>query len=157
MTGICAACRHDEKYHTLKGCILSITTMDSRCGGVSSRCGCVSFVTPRSPLEDLSDGRKDDKGKLRYSLVPWRTLEEVVRVLEHGAAKYGADNWRKVPDARRRYADAAMRHFVPYLRALIAGEDTADINKDAETGLHHLAHAVCCLLFLLDLELEGGK
>ena len=33
-------------------------------------------------------GRKNDQGKLRWSLVPWDGLEGVVKVLDYGAAKY---------------------------------------------------------------------
>ena len=61
-------------------------------------------------------------------------------MLEFGAARYQVDNWMHVPDARRRYYDAAMRH----IEAWLLGEQ-----NDPESGLPHLAHAVCCLLFLI--------
>lgn len=77
------------------------------------------------------------------SLLPWRALGVVVDVLEHGARKYAPDAWWGVPDARRRYYDAAQRH----LCAWWLGE--AD---DADSGLPHLAHAACCVLFLLAFE-----
>ncbi len=38
---------------------------------------------------------------------------------------------------------ACLRHVFSY----IGGED-----KDPETGLSHLAHASCCLMFLLEFE-----
>ena len=60
--------------------------------------------------------------------------------MEFGAAKYGADNWQHVPNARQRYFDAAMRHLLAWWD----GE-----RLDAESGLPHLAHAGCCILFLL--------
>jgi hypothetical protein len=87
------------------------------------------------------EGRKDDTGKLRWSLLPWRHVKTVVQVLEVGAAKYGENNWTKVKDRRRRYFDAAQRH----LTAWWMGEPV-----DKEDGLSHLAHAVCCLLFLME-------
>ena len=87
-------------------------------------------------------GRKDDQGKIDYSLLPWDIVDEVVRVLQFGAQKYDRDNWRKVPDGLRRYSNAAMRHLV----ALQRGE----IN-DPESGLSHAAHAACCCLFLCNL------
>lgn len=85
-------------------------------------------------------GRKDDAGKLRYDLLPVAPLRAVVGVLTHGAARYGADNWRAVPDAPRRYYAAAMRH----LEAWRAGDEL-----DPDSGLPHLAHAACSVLFLL--------
>jgi hypothetical protein len=87
-------------------------------------------------------GRKDDSKKLRYSLLPLVALEEVVRVLEFGAEKYAVDNWRKVPDGKVRYWDAAMRHVLAYKRGELL---------DPESGLSHLAHAICCLMFIEEL------
>ena len=88
----------------------------------------------------MIEGTKYDGGKLRWSLLPLRAVEDVVKVLEFGARKYAPDNWMKVPDARERYWDAAMRHLIEWK----AGD-----KRDGETGLSHLAHAICCLLFML--------
>lgn len=85
-------------------------------------------------------GMKHDNGKPRWDLLPWRPVTEVVKVLTFGAGKYGADNWQTVPNARNRYFAAAMRH----LTAWESGE-----RLDPESGYHHLAHAICCLLFLM--------
>lgn len=89
------------------------------------------------------EGQKFDDGKLRFDLLPEGALEEIVKVLGYGARKYAPDNWKKVPDARRRYFAAAMRHIM----AWHSGEE-----KDPESGLSHLAHAGCCILFLLWIE-----
>ena len=89
-------------------------------------------------------GVKYDNGKPQWSLLPFRALTQVVEVLTYGAKKYAPDNWKKVPDARRRYIDAGFRHFTAYA----AGE-----THDPETGKHHLAHAICCLLYLVAFDL----
>jgi hypothetical protein len=91
----------------------------------------------------MTDGRKDDRGKARYDLVPPHALDAIARVLEIGARKYAPDNWRFVEGRRWRYFAAAMRHMWAWQR----GEAV-----DPETGEHHLAHAACCVLFLLDEE-----
>jgi hypothetical protein len=88
----------------------------------------------------MSEGKKLDDGKLDYSLVPWRSMDEVVSVLMFGAKKYARNQWKQVPDARRRYLSAAYRH-------LNAVAENAE--KDEESGLHHAAHAICCLIFIL--------
>lgn len=93
-------------------------------------------------------GRKDDTGKLRYSLLPAGTVEQILEVLEFGAVKYAPDNWKKVPGAFTRYYDAAIRH-------LVAGY--LGNTKDSESGYSHFAHAGCCILFLLWLERNPGK
>ena len=59
-------------------------------------------------------------------------------MLEFGTRKYSRNNWKHVPDAERRYTAAAMRHIV----ALQSEE------LDPESGLPHLDHALCCLLFV---------
>jgi len=83
--------------------------------------------------------------KERYDLVPFAALREVTRVLGFGARKYGDENWRKVERARGRYLAATFRHVIAWQQ----GE-----TNDAESGLHHLAHASCCLFFLLAFELN---
>lgn len=91
---------------------------------------------------------KFDAGKWRLSLVPVRCLTQIVQVLEFGAKKYKEDNWQTVPDARRRYYDAAIRH----LTAWWDGE-----KLDSESNMPHLAHAACCVIFLLWLDDEEQK
>ena len=92
-------------------------------------------------------GVKHDIGKLRMSLLPIEPLTEVLTILEFGAVKYAPGNWQKVDNARTRYFDAAQRHILAWWQ----GEQT-----DSESGKHHLAHAVCCLMFLMWFDLVGG-
>lgn len=89
-------------------------------------------------------GIKHDQGKLRWSLFPWDALQAIGGVLEYGAQKYGPSNWEKVPEARERYFNAALRHLVAWHR----GEDID------ESGHHHLAHASACVIFLLAFALR---
>ncbi len=88
---------------------------------------------------------KHDSGKWRFSLVPVCAIKSVIDVLEFGAKKYAPGNWKTVPDAKTRYFDATIRHVTAWWE----GE-----KSDSESGLPHLAHAVCCLLFLLWLDKE---
>lgn len=85
-------------------------------------------------------GRKSDRGKLRYDLLPVDVLEQIVRVLTAGATKYGDENWKNVEPYKDRYYAAAMRHLVAWRQGEVA---------DREDGLPHLAHALCCIIFIL--------
>ena len=85
-------------------------------------------------------GIKFDGDKPEFSLLPTGTLNSVLKVLGIGKKKYAKDNWQRVDNSRERYFNAAMRH----LTAWWEGE-----KRDPETGENHLAHATCCLLFLL--------
>lgn len=110
--------------------------------GSSSKDG--SYMASRNDFlhyfKPMEQGRKDDSSKLRYSLLPIGTVNQVVQVLEFGSKKYADNNWQKVENSRTRYYDAAMRHIDAWFNGDL---------KDAETGLHHLAHAICCLMFLM--------
>jgi hypothetical protein len=86
------------------------------------------------------EGIKYDGEKPRWDLLPLKEVEEVVKVLTYGAKKYADDNWKKIEPNRERYFSACMRHLVAWKN----GEKI-----DQESGLNHLAHAICCLLFML--------
>lgn len=84
-------------------------------------------------------GVKDDAAKPRADLLDAYALEQLTLVLNFGAKKYAAENWRKGISYRRLIA-AAMRH----LWAIMRGEDF-----DEETKLPHAAHLMCCAMFLI--------
>ena len=94
------------------------------------------------------NGKKFDQGKTEWDLLPLGPVEEVVKVLMHGREKYGRDNWQLVDNPIRRYYAAAQRHLAAFRRARFDTRDPYDA-IDAESHLHHLAHAACCILFLL--------
>ena len=100
---------------------------------------------PKVAEEVGEKGRKFDSGKLQYGLLPPLALKEIVKVLTIGAVKYDKNNWQKVPDAQSRYYDALQRHLWDWF----AGEQ-----HDPETGINHLAHAMCNILFLLERDLH---
>ena len=83
---------------------------------------------------------KKDHGKAMWDLLPLDSVRQIVEVLTFGAKKYAPEQWKNVPHARGRYFSAMMRH----IESWYSGEKI-----DKESGLHHLAHAGCCLLFLI--------
>lgn len=92
------------------------------------------------------EGRKLDGGKAIMGAIPPDAELAVARVLTFGAEKYARDNWRKVADMDVRYMDAALRHLNAHRRGELA---------DPESGESHLAHAACCIMFLLQIEEES--
>jgi len=97
----------------------------------------------------MNEGLKQDQGKDRWDLLPYSAVEQVVKVLSFGANKYGDENWKKVENLDQRYFAASMRHEMKYKHSV----DRDDANDD-ESGLHHLAHKICCDLFRLENELQ---
>ena len=102
-------------------------------------------------------GRKDTAGKDPWDLLPMGPIQAIVQVLAYGAKKYsvfgeagelirsGIGNWKHVEQPREKYYAATMRHLVSWR----AGEII-----DPETGLLHLAHAGCNVVFLLWFDLN---
>lgn len=86
-------------------------------------------------------GIKFDTDKPDMSLLSTLAITELAKVLSFGKVKYAAHNWRKGITTSRLIA-AMLRHIFAYL----GGE-----NKDPETGLSHMAHAMCCCMFILEL------
>lgn len=88
------------------------------------------------------EGVKFDGDKPRMDLLDPYAIEQLAKVLAFGAKKYDAHNWRKGIRKSRLIA-AALRHLFTYMM----GEDL-----DPESNLSHVAHAMCCCMFLLGLE-----
>ncbi len=88
----------------------------------------------------MSEGVKHDQGKPDLSMISQLLMESVAEVRVFGAKKYSRNNWRKGFKYTRSIA-AALRHIM----AFNEGQDL-----DPESGLSHIAHAVCCLEHLLN-------
>jgi hypothetical protein len=88
---------------------------------------------------------KHDTGKAELAHLQFEQLETIARVQDYGAVKYSRDNWKK--GSFTRYASAALRHIFARLK----GE-----RLDPESGLPHLAHAACCILFMMWFDDQPG-
>lgn len=87
---------------------------------------------------------KFDHDKNPLELLPADALWVTAWVLLVGKVKYAEDNWAKGMSWRRMYG-SLLRHLFEW---------SIGIDKDRETGLPNLAHALCCLLFLLSYQLR---
>lgn len=90
-------------------------------------------------------GTKHDGGKTPLHLLPPDSMWAIADVLAFGQKKYDSWNWYGGIKWSRLFS-ACLRHLWQWWR----GED-----KDPESGLSHLAHAGCCLMFLLQFVLEN--
>lgn len=87
---------------------------------------------------EKGSGARYNSGKPDFSLLPMNTLEDEVRVWMYGAQKYASWNWAKGMPWSVPFA-CLMRHMSAWQR----GEE-----NDPESGLPHLAHAMCNLRML---------
>lgn len=116
------------------------------------KCDTNSMNTPGICLKYAqASGLKFDKGKLKVSLITVgmaECIKAVAEVLTFGAQKYAANSWQYVPNARERYRDAMDRHMLAH--------DMGEI-QDSESGLPHIYHAACCMMFLLWFNIQLEK
>jgi len=96
---------------------------------------------PNKPRENTDDSKANhfDEGKVRLDLLPGDALYGVCGVLAYGEKKYGRVNWQKGMPFHQLFG-SAMRHIWQWFWF------REDI--DPESGLHHLDHAMCNLMFL---------
>ncbi len=83
-------------------------------------------------------GLRFNEGKLKWSLISWRALEPLVKVLMFGAKKYAAHNWKKGVKYTET-CESLQRH----MNAFLEGEDI-----DPESELPHVGHILCNAMFL---------
>ena len=84
---------------------------------------------------------KDIQGKLRWSLMPLESLEEVMKVIDFGANKYAPNTWQN--NTIQECYDALFRHLKEW--------KVKDIPIDEESGLNHMAHVAANALMILYL------
>lgn len=96
----------------------------------------------------MSEGRKDDEGKLRWDLLPLNLIEKVVEVYTFGVTKYEANTWQNLKDGYNRCKAAMFRHLVAHER----GETVDD-----ESGLPALAHMVWNAIAMMHFAMKDKK
>jgi hypothetical protein len=88
-------------------------------------------------IKDPTKAARFNEGKPQWSLVHFKSLEPMVRVLEFGCIKYDRNNWKKAMDTSK-ILESMQRH----LAALFDGEEV-----DSETGISHMGHIQCNAMF----------
>lgn len=78
-----------------------------------------------------------NEGKPQWSLVDFKSLEPLVRVMEYGCLKYEKENWKKGLDLTQ-ILESMSRH----LFALMSGEIV-----DPESGQRHIGHIMANAMF----------
>lgn len=114
------------------------------------RVGALKSSAQERGERDSRFAKKFDQGKLlmRPLINGLATsLIAIAAVLSYGAQKYEENSWQSVPDGRKRYEDALIRH------QLARGEGQT---YDEESGLPHIAHMACNLLFIMWFEIKEG-
>jgi hypothetical protein len=86
------------------------------------------------------------EGKVDYSTVPLHVLEDLARVMQTGAEKYGRFNWRRDSIEARTYIAAILRHTIAWAEGQ---------SFDYDSGIHPLAHVMACCALVMDAQHLG--
>jgi len=86
-----------------------------------------------------------NENKLKWTLVDFPSLHELVKVLEFGAEKYAPNNW-KIGLNREEILESMQRHLVELM-------DNKEL--DNESKLHHMGHIMCNAMFYLHHHKNG--
>lgn len=79
-----------------------------------------------------------NQGKVEWSLVDYKSLESMVKVLEYGVEKYARNNWKKGMPATQ-IIESMLRHTYKLLEGELV---------DSESGIEHIGHIQCNAMFL---------
>lgn len=125
------------------GIVIDAISLDKPCTIIISNpesCGLyVGFELQLDQHGRLSSDKalRYNEGKLRWSLVDWKSMEPMVHVLEFWASKYQEWNWKKPMD-KKQILNSMMRHMVKLM-------DWEEI--DSESWLGHIWHVMANALF----------
>jgi hypothetical protein len=101
----------------------------------------------KTPTPVSAGSTKHDDKKPRPELIPADVLVKVAEVLADGARRYGARNWSEGGGFQwSRLQGATMRHLLKF---------ASGVDKDPDSGLDHLAHGICSLMFLYAHQLRN--
>lgn len=91
-----------------------------------------------------------NQDKLDWTLIPFEALEEVVKVLEMGAVKYGRNNYQLKPGLPlESYIQSSFRHLIELTKGELI---------DKESELNHFGHiAANALMYLWTLKNYHSK
>lgn len=95
--------------------------------------------------EDRTEAKLITLGEM---ILDHTSFKDVGLVLAFGASKYAPNSWQTIDDPNRYWA-ALGRH--------LEDEDTHEGSVASDSGLTHMAHAMCNVLFLLDLLYPSKK
>ena len=96
---------------------------------------------PEAPTRFNAKGGGQSDLPARFDLVDGKAMFAMAQVLDEGAKKYGADNWRLID------VDDHLNHLIMHAYAYLSG--------DRSDG--HLSHIMCRAMFAAAVEIESHE
>lgn len=99
------------------------------------------ILSPDAPVISNSSGGKQSDTGTRIDLFPPLSTLHVGAILDHGARKYGENNWHQIS------VNEHLNHLLTHAFAYLAGDTQDD----------HLGHLACRGMMALEIELRKKK
>jgi hypothetical protein len=97
----------------------------------------------------MSEFKKYDDGKLKFSLIEPTFIEGIAKVLTDASYEYGENNWKTIDQNELvRYKDALMRHMYSYMKGNIF---------DDKSKQHEMLHIACNAMFLFYFDTQRSN
>jgi hypothetical protein len=97
-----------------------------------------AIADPDAPVTTNEKGGSQSDIPVRFDLIDAKAMFEMAKVLDHGAKKYGANNWRKID------VEDHLNHLLMHTYAYLSGDRTDE----------HLSHILCRATFALGVALQ---
>lgn len=97
------------------------------------------IASPDAPTTINEFGGSQSDIPVRFDLIDANAMFEMAKVLDHGARKYGEDNWRLISVRDH------LNHLLMHTFAYLAGDDSDE----------HLSHILCRATFAQGVALQG--
>ena len=95
-------------------------------------------VSPDAPVTTNDKGGSQSDIPVRFDLIDAKAMFEMAKVLDQGAKKYGANNWRLID------VEDHLNHLIMHAYAYLAGDETDE----------HLSHILCRATVALGVALQ---
>lgn len=115
--------------------------LDRDYGRGSTRQAISDIASPDAPMTTNERGGSQSDIPVRFDLIDGKAMFEMAKVLDHGARKYGIDNWRLID------VNDHLNHLLMHTFAYLAGDATDE----------HLSHILCRATFALGVSLQDEK
>lgn len=99
------------------------------------------IVSPDAPTTTNEKGGSQSEVNVRFDLIDAKAMFAMAAVLDHGAKKYGANNWRLID------IDDHLNHLLMHTYAYLSGDRTDD----------HLSHILCRATFACGVSLADDN
>lgn len=135
---VCPFCTSDSQYPLTQLEHHILTKHEDKYQSWKEKGSIAIIAPPDAPTTTNEKGGSQSDVPVRFDLIDAKAMFEMAKVLDHGARKYGEDNWRLIS------VNDHLNHLLMHTYAYLAGDTTDD----------HLSHILCRATFAQGVALQ---